>query len=124
MLKDSVATACFSTDDIAKTKEFYNGTLGVPILMDQDDAVAFQFANGTAAFIYLKEDHVPAAHTVLILTGADVEAEVADLKSRGVVFADLPYTDDDGITREEGMPKTAWFQDPSGNWVAVGENFA
>ncbi|WP_062522834.1 VOC family protein [Demequina silvatica] len=121
MLKDNVATACFSTDSIAKTKEFYVDTLGIPIFMEQEDTVVLQFADGTRVLIYLKEDHVPAAHTVLVLSGKDVAAEVAELKAKGITFADLPYTDADGIAREENMPPTAWFQDPAGNWIAVGE---
>ena len=75
----------------------------------------------THVLVYLKEDHVPASHTVLLLSVADVEAEAADLKARGITLADLPYTDEDGIARDESMPPTAWFQDPAGNWVAVGQ---
>ncbi len=121
MLKDSTAMACFSTDSKDRAKDFYAGTLGIPIFMESDDSFVLQFANGTVALVYEKEDHVPAAHTVLVLSGPDVVAEVADLRSRGVTIADLPFTDPDGIARTEDMPPSAWFQDPAGNWIAVGE---
>ncbi|WP_062460650.1 VOC family protein [Demequina soli] len=121
MLKDSTATACFSTDSKARAKEFYVDTLDIPLFMETDDTIVLQFADGTRALIYEKEDHVPAAHTVLVLSGKDVEDEVGQLKARGIEIADLDFTDPDGIARDDAMPPTAWFQDPAGNWIAVGE---
>jgi hypothetical protein len=54
---------------------------------------------------------------------ADVEKEVAELKSRGVVFEeyDMP-----GITMENsiatgGGAKTAWFTDSEGNIMAIAQ---
>lgn len=121
MLGDSTAMACFSTNDIEKAKEFYGGTLGIAVSMEEDDSLVLDFAGDTHVLVYLKEDHVPASHTVLLLSVADVEAEAADLKARGITLADLPYTDADGIARDESMPPTAWFQDPAGNWMVVGQ---
>jgi hypothetical protein len=50
----------------------------------------------------------------------DVEAEVAELKRRGVVFEhyDFPGTDANGITTAEGA-RAAWFKDSEGNIMAI-----
>ncbi len=50
----------------------------------------------------------------------DIEAEVAELKGRGVVFEkyDLPGTDANGITTAGGA-RAAWFKDSEGNILAI-----
>ena len=55
-----------------------------------------------------------------VLVCENVEAEVAELKSRGVVFEkyDLPGTDANGITTAGGV-KAAWFKDSEGNILAI-----
>jgi predicted enzyme related to lactoylglutathione lyase len=56
----------------------------------------------------------------------DVEAEVAALKARGVVFEEYNMP---GITMENsiatgGGAKTAWFKDTEGNILAVSQRIA
>jgi hypothetical protein len=50
----------------------------------------------------------------------DVDAEVAALKRRGVVFEkyDMPGTDANGITTAGGA-RAAWFKDSEGNILAI-----
>ena len=53
----------------------------------------------------------------------DVEAEVAELKSRGVVFEeyDLPGLVTKNSIAVGGGAKTAWFKDTEGNILAISE---
>jgi len=53
----------------------------------------------------------------------DVEAEVAELKSRGVVFEeyDMPGLKTKNSIATGGGAKTAWFKDSEGNILAVSQ---
>ncbi len=122
MLDNSTAVACFSTDSVETAREFYGTTLGIPLdQRAQTGTLVLSLGGGSHVFIYEKEDHVPAVYTTLILNVGDVRAAVRDLAAKGVEMARLPGTDEDGISTDEGMPPTAWFTDPAGNWIAVGE---
>jgi predicted enzyme related to lactoylglutathione lyase len=49
----------------------------------------------------------------------DIEAEVKNLKGRGVSFEQYEgYTNDDGIA-DAGEVRSAWFKDPDGNIIGV-----
>jgi len=53
----------------------------------------------------------------------DVEAEVAELKARGVVFEeyDMPEMKTVNSIATTGGAKTAWFKDSEGNILAVSQ---
>ena len=53
----------------------------------------------------------------------DVEAEVADLKARGVVFEeyDMPGIKMKNSIATGGGAKTAWFKDTEGNILAISQ---
>ena len=55
---------------------------------------------------------------------ADVEAEVADLKARGVKFEeyDMPGVSMKNSIATGGGAKTAWFRDTEGNILAVSQS--
>ena len=122
MLKDSPAFSGFSSNDIAKAKEFYSKTLGLNV-DDANDILSLQLGGGHTVIIYPKENHEPASFTVLNFPVADIEKAVDELTARGVEFQhyggnDGPRTDERGIFREEGPP-IAWFADPAGNILSV-----
>ncbi len=126
MFNEAKAIATFSTNSIDDALAFYGTTLGLDVLgpdtIGVEDALALRFAGGTMAFIYLKDDHVPAAHTVLTLTVDDVGKAVADLDAAGVKPEPLEWTDERGIASGvEGMPPSAWIKDPAGNWICLTE---
>lgn len=125
MLKDSNAFGSFSTDDIDAAETFYGTTLGLDVMRWADagmgDMLWLTLPGGGREFVYLKEDHTPASHTVLNFEVEDFDGEVASLKEHGVELERLEWTDENGIARDiEGrMPATAWFKDPAGNWICM-----
>jgi hypothetical protein len=56
----------------------------------------------------------------------DVEAEIAALKARGVVFEeyDMPGLETVNSIATGGGAKTAWFKDTEGNILAVSQRIA
>jgi catechol 2,3-dioxygenase-like lactoylglutathione lyase family enzyme len=126
MLGDSKAFSTFSSNDIARSKEFYEKTLGLRV-KQETEGLALEFPGGGRVFIYPKPNHTPATFTVLNFQVADVDKAVDELSAKGVRFEryDLPglKTDDKGIARGgpgQG-PTIAWFKDPTGNILSVVE---
>ncbi len=122
MLKDSRTFSGFSTNDIAKAREFYGGTLGLDV-SEENGMLTLHLAGGQNVLIYPKDDHQPATYTTLNFQVSDVEAAVDELGQAGVAFehydgTDGPGTDAKGIFRGMG-PLIAWFKDPAGNILSI-----
>jgi catechol 2,3-dioxygenase-like lactoylglutathione lyase family enzyme len=64
MFEHSRAFSGFSVDELAKAREFYSGTLGLPV-EDAGDGLRLQLATGAAVFMDPKDNHVPATYTML-----------------------------------------------------------
>lgn len=112
----------FSTDDIAKAKQFYS-ELGINVAERPEGLELL----GGQVFIYPKPDHSPATFTVLNFKVEDIDATVDDIVAKGVVMehydTDMLKTDEKGVCRNDGAhpgPKAiAWFKDPAGNILAL-----
>ena len=123
MLGSSKAFGSFSTDSVERAAQFYGETLGIDatVMDHKGPMLTLTFAHGATFLIYEKEDHQPATHTVLMFPVDDVDDVVARLRAAGVVPESMPFSDEDGVARDPhgGMPTTAWFKDPAGNWISV-----
>jgi predicted enzyme related to lactoylglutathione lyase len=123
MVKDSHAFSSFSSNDIAKAKEFYARTLGLEVT-EAHGMLTLRFAGGGTAIIYPKDDHEPASFTVLNFPVEDIESAVDGLAGSGVRFEryDGFGQDERGIARPQRPddgPLIAWFKDPAGNILSV-----
>ena len=119
MLRDSQAFSGFSTDDIAKAREFYGGTLGLEVT-EANGMLRLHLAGGGSVLIYPKDSHEPASFTVLNFPVGDIDAEVDRLAGAGVQFERYEGSgqDERGIARGY-PPPIAWFKDPAGNILSV-----
>jgi predicted enzyme related to lactoylglutathione lyase len=122
MLGESKATSGFAVDDIDAAKNFYEGTLGlrVEVLSEENGVTALKLAGGYDVFMYLSAGMTPASYTMLNFEVDDIDAAVEGLVERGVAIERYDGFDHDekGIVRGPG-PQIAWFEDPSGNVIAV-----
>ena len=121
MLKDNRTFSSFSANDIPREQQFYAETLGLEV-EELMGGLALHLGGGADAFIYPKDDHVPATFTVLNFIVDDIDTAVDALSGAGVSFEQYEEldTDDKGIARDpEGGPSIAWFKDPCGNIVSV-----
>jgi catechol 2,3-dioxygenase-like lactoylglutathione lyase family enzyme len=119
MLADSHAFSGFSSNDIARAKEFYGQTLGLEVT-EENGMLNLRLAGGGSVLVYPKPDHQPASFTVLNFPVPDVDRAVDDLTRAGVRFERYEGANQDqrGVSRGSG-PAIAWFKDPAGNILSV-----
>jgi catechol 2,3-dioxygenase-like lactoylglutathione lyase family enzyme len=119
MFRDSHGFSGFSSNDIAKSKQFYSETLGLEVT-EENGMLTLHLAGGGKVLIYPKDNHEPASFTVLNFPVADIDTAVDGLIQAGVKFERYEGMgqDERGIAREN-PPLIAWFKDPAGNILSV-----
>ena len=124
MLNDSPVYATMATGDMARARAFYEGTLGLSVEMEDEVGGVWYSSGGARLLLYPSAFAGTAQQTVATWVVDDVEATVAELAGNGITFEqyDLPgiKTDERGIAELAGV-KGAWFKDPDGNILNVGE---
>jgi catechol 2,3-dioxygenase-like lactoylglutathione lyase family enzyme len=123
MLKDSKLIATISTADIAASRKFYSETLGLPSVFSMDDIEGYLLPDGSALTVYVRPNHVPPENTAVTFLVGDIDAEMADLRNRGVTFEeyDMPgLKTQNGVASFSDDTKTSWFKDPAGNILSLG----
>ncbi|HEX2096828.1 MAG TPA: VOC family protein [Solirubrobacterales bacterium] len=125
-LSDSKVTATIAVSDLDRARQFYEGKLGLSPKSEDDAAQAVTYAcgGGSELFVYVSEHAGKATATVATWEVSGLEQLVDELAAKGVEFEQYEEplkTDEKGILRSEGMGAVAWFRDPDGNTIAVGE---
>lgn len=106
--------------DMERAKQFYSKTLGLSIESEAPGGIFFR--SGSTRFLVFPTAGRPSgSHTQMGWAVADIEAEVSDLKARGVFFEtyDFPGFDLSTSIATMGGLKAAWFKDSEGNLLGV-----
>jgi catechol 2,3-dioxygenase-like lactoylglutathione lyase family enzyme len=115
-----------AVSDAAKAKEFYEGTLGLSNGEEQPDGgTTYPCGEGTEVHVYPSPDNAgKSGATLAFWETDDVEKVVDELSSSGVTFEQYDMeqlkTNEKGIAEFDSGNKAAWFKDPDGNVLAVG----
>src|SRR5215211_1110110 len=124
-LSDHTVGAVLAVSDLATARHFYEDQLGLRPGDSDDQGVTYPCAAGTSLFVYLSPEN--AGRNPATAAGWDVDdldATMAELASRGVVFEqyDQPgiKTDPRGVF-DAGPFRAAWIKDPDGNTLAMTE---
>lgn len=120
MIGDKATHANFSVDDLAAAREFYVEKLGFKLRKDRENDFVLVSGAGTKINVYFKSDHKAWDSTVLGIEVDDVADAVRELSEIGVEVEHLPGTNDLGIFSDPETGEAAWFKDPAGNWVCIG----
>jgi predicted enzyme related to lactoylglutathione lyase len=123
MLDRGTVTANIPAADLKRAREFYAEKLGItPSTEIEGIMLVYKTGGGTDFSIYQTEYAGQAGHTIAQWHVDDVEAEVRDLKDKGVTFEqyDLPGVEwNEGVASMGGMGKAAWFKDSEGNILCL-----
>jgi predicted enzyme related to lactoylglutathione lyase len=123
MLNSAMVTANIPAGDLRRARDFYADKLGLTPSFEMEDVMmVYKTAGGTVFSIYQTEYAGQAGHTIAQWHVDDVNAEVRDLKQKGVAFEqyDMPGVQwQDNVASMEGMGKAAWFKDSEGNILCI-----
>jgi predicted enzyme related to lactoylglutathione lyase len=121
MLQSSPMYAYIPATNVARARTFYEAKVGLKPGREIAGGVVYEFAGGTACFLYPTKNAGTNKASQAFWQVADIEREVAELKARGVTFEeyDVPgMKTHDGIAIAGGA-KSAWFTDSEGNIMAL-----
>ena len=122
MLTAGKVIAFVATTRADAARAFYEDTLKLRFVSDDPFAIVFD-SNGIMLRVTKVQGFTPLPFTALGWTVDDVAAELAELRTRGVVFERFPGMgqDDDGIWTAPGGARIAWFKDPDGNVLSIAQ---
>jgi predicted enzyme related to lactoylglutathione lyase len=122
MLRSAPIRAYIPASNVARARRFYEQLVGLTPKQEFAGGVIYE-CGGTEVFMYPTPNAGTSQASQAFWQVDDVEAEVADLKSRGVVFEeyDLPGLVTKNSIAVGGGAKTAWFKDTEGNILAISE---
>jgi len=128
--RGSVATR-LPAQDLRRARAFYAEKLGLEPTEERPGGLRYVCASGEFA-LFQSAGSASGAHTQMGWEVDDVDATVAQLRDRGVVFEeyDLPgLRTVDGLAEVEGNypskggvgERAAWFRDSEGNLLGIGQ---
>ena len=122
MLSDQPVFPILLSTNLEASRSFYHDTLGLEILReDKDDRIVFRCGGGTQFAVTKSTVGTRDSQTQMAWRVPDIEAALADLRSRGVRIEE--YGKPDPVTvngvADMGHSWAAWFIDPSRNVLAV-----
>jgi catechol 2,3-dioxygenase-like lactoylglutathione lyase family enzyme len=118
------AHAMVAVADLSRAKAFYSDVLGLVPYEDRRSAIRYEMRGGTWFMVYQSEHAQPADTTRLKFEVDDVRDVVDQLKGRGIVFEeyDLPGVKTvNGVAEHPSGARGAWFKDPDGNILQIGQ---
>jgi catechol 2,3-dioxygenase-like lactoylglutathione lyase family enzyme len=122
-LKDFHLHTTIPCADLERARRFYGETLGFEQGLEGPGGVFFEASGGSRLALFPTPNTERGGHTQLGVSVEDLDAVVADLKSRGVVFEEYDFP---GLKTEGGIATTsagraAWFKDTEGNTIGLVE---
>jgi len=126
MLRNSPIIPYIPVADVQRARKFYEEKVGLKPKETYAGGVIYECGNGSWAFMYPSAGAGTSKASTLFWAVDDVEAEVAELKRRGVQFEeyDAPGIKTENSISKAGGAKTAWFKDTEGNILAVSQRIS
>ena len=124
MLKDAPIVPYIPANDVPRARRFYEEKVGLVPREEVAGGVVYECGGRSWVFLYPSAGAGTSKASQLFWQVKDVEAEVAALRAKGVVFEeyDMPGLKTvNGILTARGN-KAAWFKDTEGNILAIIES--
>jgi catechol 2,3-dioxygenase-like lactoylglutathione lyase family enzyme len=126
----SVATR-LPAQDLDRARRFYAQKLGLVPADERPGGLLYRCATGEFA-LFESSGTSPGTFTQMAWEVDDIEATVAELRQRGVIFEDVDLP---GLTTVDGVAeiadnypskgargeRAAWFRDSEGNMLGIGQ---
>ena len=121
MLSDARYEAALPCSDLERAKSFYASKLGLTPADEQPAGPFYAGRDGTRFLLFPSSGIASGSHSQMGFLVGDVDAEVRELRQRGVQFEEYDFPGFDkatGIARI-GESRSAWFKDSEGNLLGI-----
>ena len=110
--------------DLERSRQFYADVLGLTVVHGDNFAVVADSGGVTVRITNVGPELRAQPFTVLGWEVDDIHDEIANLVSRGVAFLSVDglEQDDAGVWATPDGSQVAWFQDPDGNTLSLGQH--
>ena len=130
MLANAKVATRLPAQDLERARAFYSEKLGLEPAEERQGGLRYRVAGGEFA-IFQSGGEPSGEHTQMGFEVEDIDAAVAELRQRGVVFEEYDFpglTTVGGIADIEGNypskgtgERGAWFRDSEGNMLGLGQ---
>ncbi len=126
MLGDARIAPTLPVTNLERARRFYGETLGLRLSEEMPDGLMFASSSGGRLLVYQRSAPTKADNTACAFDVDDLDAVMRSLRQRGVTFEeyDLPGLKTVNGVATMGNRKGAWFKDPDGNILSVGQNLS
>ncbi|MEO7374194.1 MAG: VOC family protein [Terrimesophilobacter sp.] len=123
MLKEMEVVTVLPASDLQRARSFYHDKLDLDPTEQYGDNLVYRVGHGSSFELYETPNAGTAQNTQMCWMTDDLDAEMARLRDRGVMFEDYDIpglTTVNGVATEDNM-RTAWFRDSEGNFLCVSQ---
>jgi len=112
--------------DLGRARAFYRDKLGLEATMEKPGMLAYSGPSGYIFQLYETATAGTAQNTQMGWSTSDLDADVDELRQRGVVFEeyDLPGLRTENGIAFVGTERSAWFKDTEGNTICLSQTIA
>jgi catechol 2,3-dioxygenase-like lactoylglutathione lyase family enzyme len=121
-LRDATCAIRLPAQDLDRARLFYAEKLGLE--PSETRPGGLRYVCGETSFVVFESSgRASGDHTQMGFYVPDVDAAVAEMRTRGVVFDDAGIVDIDGNYPSTGATgeRAAWFHDSEGNLIGLGQ---
>ena len=121
MLGEHPIDVMLTATDLGVVRQFYGDRIGLDVLIESAEFVTFRCGGDSRLVVTRTSAPSGEQQTKASWRVADVAAEVAELRARGV---DVAEYDEPGLKTVDGVADigfalSAWFVDPGGNAIGL-----
>jgi catechol 2,3-dioxygenase-like lactoylglutathione lyase family enzyme len=106
--------------DLERARAFYRDKLGLEPVTESPAGMFYEVGGGRF-FLFTSRGMPSGSHTQMGYRVADIDAEVRELRARGLEFEmyDFPGFDRETAIADVGGVRSAWFKDSEGNLLGI-----
>jgi catechol 2,3-dioxygenase-like lactoylglutathione lyase family enzyme len=124
MLSNLSVGAVLPVKDMSRARAYYSEKLGLEPAEETEGGVMYRMQDGTGFMLYETENAGSAKNTAMCWTAKDLDAEMSELRGRGVTFEDYNFP---GLKTEDGVAtmgneRSAWFIDSEGTILCIAQD--
>jgi predicted enzyme related to lactoylglutathione lyase len=123
MLAKGIVQATIPCLDYNRARQFYEERLGLTPSQETPGGIVYDCGGGTSFLLYPSQFAGTAQNTAMGFVVNDIEAELSELRGRGIVFEEYDFPDLKTVNGIAEFPggRAAWFKDTEGNILSVSQ---